>query len=160
VCSSDLRKSYSERIEFFGDLLLPLREYPVNKVLAVYASNREQVKGNSEELIEPELYEVIPDCNTDYDFPFSISLSPALLRYRGLAAVKVVYRAGYVPGKVPADLASACLELAVWNMSRYKGRRVGMTGSVRGNGRDGEHFELAMPENVRVLLDPYRRKVI
>jgi len=68
-----------------------------------------------------------------------------------------VYWAGYAAGKVPADLASACLELAVWNMNRYKGRRIGMTGNVRGN---GERFEIAMPENVKALLEPYRRKVI
>jgi hypothetical protein len=35
---------------------------------------------------------------------------------------RVHYVAGYRPGKAPADLASACLELAAWNMSRYKGR--------------------------------------
>jgi hypothetical protein len=35
-----------------------------------------------------------------------------------------------------------------------------MTGNVRGSGRDGEHFELSMPENVRFLLEPYKRKVI
>jgi hypothetical protein len=71
-----------------------------------------------------------------------------------------VYRAGYVLGNVPADLASACLELAAWNMTRYKGRRIGMTGNVRGSGKDGEHLEASMPENVRQLLEPYRRKMI
>jgi hypothetical protein len=60
---------------------------------------------------------------------------------------------------VPVDLASACLELAAWNFSRYKGRRIGIAGGVRANGKDGEHFEAAMPENVRLLLESYRRKV-
>jgi hypothetical protein len=31
-----LRKKHFERIEFCGDLVLPLREYPVSKVLAVF----------------------------------------------------------------------------------------------------------------------------
>jgi hypothetical protein len=54
---------------------------------------------------------------------------------------------------VPADLAAACLELAAWNMNRYKGRRIGMSGK-------GENFELTMPANVCKLLEPYKRKVI
>jgi hypothetical protein len=81
-------------------------------------------------------------------------------RLPGLAALKAVYRAGYRPGKAPPGLASACLELAAWNMSRYRGRRIGMTGNVRGSGKDGEHLEMAMPENVRQLPEPYRRRVI
>jgi hypothetical protein len=63
-------------------------------------------------------------------------------------------------GDVPADLASACLELAAWNMNRYRGRRIGMTGNVRGTGKEAEHFEMSLPENVRGLLEPYRRKTI
>jgi phage/plasmid-associated DNA primase len=37
-----LRKKHFEQIEFCGDLVLPLREYPVSKMLAVY------VLGNGE----------------------------------------------------------------------------------------------------------------
>jgi hypothetical protein len=43
-----------------------------------------------------------------------------------------------------------------WNMTRYRGRRIGMTGNLRGSGKDGEHLESSMPENVRQLLEPYR----
>jgi hypothetical protein len=124
------------------------------------------------EIVEPDFYSVIPDCGTDYDFPFSISFTRVLQRYQGLYAFKVVYWAGYVneqvtinneqrgTNTVPADLAAACLELASWNMNRYRGRRIGMAGNVRGGGRDGEHFEMSMPDNVRSLLEPYKRKVI
>jgi len=38
-----LRKKYFETVEFCGDLLLPLREYPVTDVLAAYSINNEQV---------------------------------------------------------------------------------------------------------------------
>jgi len=148
-----LKKKHFERIAFTGDLLLPLREYPVSKVLAVY------VLGNGE-ILEPDFYQVLPDCSTEIDIPFDISLSPALQRYRGLSAIKAVYWAGYAHNKVPADLSTACMELAAWNMNRYRGRRIGMTGNIRGTGKDGEHFEMSMPENVRSLLEPYRRKVI
>ena len=166
-----LRKKYFETIEFSSDLFCPLREYPVSEVLAVY------IFGNGE-ILEPEFYNVVPDCGNDYDLPFSLSFSPALKRYSGLSAVKVVYWAGYGMSNdelgmrneretkknrfpvVPGDLAAACLELASWNMNRYRGRRVGMSGNIMGAGKEGEHFELSMPENVKALLEPYRRKVI
>jgi len=59
-----LRKKHFEWNGYDGDLLIPLREYPVSKVLAVY------LIGNGE-LLEPDFYNVIPDCGTDYDLPFS-----------------------------------------------------------------------------------------
>jgi len=92
--------------------------------------------------------------------PFSLSLSRAIQRQSGISSIKAVYWAGYSAGLVPADLSAACLELASWNMNRYKGRRIGITGNVRGGGKDGEHFEPAMPINVKQLLEPHRRKVI
>jgi hypothetical protein len=153
-----LRKKHFELIEYVGDLLLPLREYPVSEVLAV------SMHENSE-IIEPDFYNVIPDCGTDYDIPFSIELSPAVARLR-CKTFKVIYWSGYSTNnhnnenEVPADLAAACLELASWNMSRYKGRRVGMTGNIKGAGIQGEHFEMSIPENVRILLEPYKRRVI
>ena len=146
-----LRKKHFETIEYTGDLLLPLREYPVNKILAVFANG---------EIIEPDFYNTVPDCGVTEDLSFYLSLSPALKRYRNLKTIKAIYWAGYQLCKVSADLASACLELASWNMKRYKSNRIGMTGNVRGNGKEGEHFEMSMPENVRSLLEPYRRKTI
>jgi hypothetical protein len=148
-----LRKKHFEWNEYIGDLSIPLREYPVSRVQAVY------LVGDGE-ILEPVYYNVLPDCGTDYDLPFSLSLSRVIQRYIGISSVKVVYWAGYSDGLVPADLAAACLELASWNMNRYKGRRVGMTGNVRGGGKDGEHFEQSMPENVKQLLEPYKRKTI
>jgi hypothetical protein len=149
-----LRKKHFERLPYTGDLHLPLNEYPIQKILAVYT-----LLGNSSvgEMLEPDFYQIIPECGTDIDLPFSVSLSPAFRRYRGLSALKVLYCAGYAVGNVPADLVSACLELAAWNMNRYRGRRIGMTGSVR---KEGEHFEMSMPENVKALLETYRRKTI
>jgi hypothetical protein len=155
-------KRHFERIDFHGDLLLPLGEYPVREVLAVYIVG---AFGETGEPIEPDLYRIIPDLEAETgekpeDTVYSLSLSPALNRGRGFEAIKTVYRAGYGCGEVPADLASACLELAAWNMNRYRGRRIGMTGNVRGSGKDGEHLEASMPENVRFLLEPYRRRTI
>ncbi|MDR1902022.1 MAG: hypothetical protein LBQ88_07075 [Treponema sp.] len=84
----------------------------------------------------------------------------------GEKAIRVRYAAGYVPGKAPPDLASACLELAAWNISRYRGPPlrsrllIGLTGAVRGKGQGGEHLEISMPEQVRDLLEPYQRRII
>jgi hypothetical protein len=188
-------KRHFERLEYTGDLLVPLGEYPVREVLGVYAVG---TFGETGELLEPDLYRVVPNLeaetgtgpedssvNGDFSWPhavppysstrsmfrvhyqagpedrvYSLSLSPALNRSRGFTAIKTVYRAGYGYREAPADLASACLELAAWNMSRYRGRRIGMTGAVRGNGKDGEHLESSIPENVRLLLEPYQRRMI
>jgi hypothetical protein len=148
-----LRKKHFEWLEYIGDLTLPLREYPVSQVLSV------NLYGNGE-ILEPDFYNVIPDCGTDYDLPFKLLLSRAIQRQSGISAIKAVYWAGYSNGLIPADLSAACLELASWNMNRYRGRRIGMTGNVRGGGKDGEHFEMSMPENVKQLLEPHRRKTI
>jgi hypothetical protein len=94
------------------------------------------------------------------DIPFSLSLSNSLQRCRGLSFIRAVYWTGYSNGAVPVDLASACLELASWNFNRYKRKRIGMTGNIRGAGKEGEHFEMSIPENVRCLLEPYKRKTI
>ncbi|MDR0583511.1 MAG: hypothetical protein LBG57_04075 [Treponema sp.] len=151
-----LRKKRFEFFPFYGGYTFPLRDYPVREILAVY-----QTQALKESIIvEPDFYHTIPECGEPENIPFCLSVSPALRLVRDLSGLKVHYRAGYVPGKAPADLASACLELAAWNMSRYRGRRIGMTGNVRGRGQDGEHLEASMPENVRQLLEPYRRRTI
>jgi hypothetical protein len=157
-----LRKKRFEFFPFYGDYTFPLRDYPVWEILVVYQTHalKESI------IVENDFYHTIPDCGELEDIPFCLSVSPALRLVRNLSGIKVHYRAGYVPGKVPADLASACLELAAWNMARYRGRRIGMTGNVRGSGfatrggADGEHLEASMPENFRLLLEPYKRRII
>jgi hypothetical protein len=165
-----LRRKNTDYLTFTGEYIFTLREYPVWKVLAVHATNAGSVQQGEpffspENLVDPKHYYCLPDegIHEDSDLwsaPFSLVLRPPFRLGREEMGIKVRYLAGYVPGKVPADLASACLELAAWNMSRYRGRRIGMTGNVRGNGRDGEHLEVSMPEHVRQLLEPYRRRVI
>jgi hypothetical protein len=151
-----LRKKRFEFLPFYGDYIFPLRDYPVREVLAVYQTHtlKESI------IVESDFYQTIPDCGELEDIPFCLSVSPAIRLVRDLSDLKVHYRAGYSPGKVPPDLASACLELAAWNMARYRGRWIGMTGNIRGSGKDGEHLEASMPENVRQLLEPYRRRAI
>jgi hypothetical protein len=166
-----LRQKHADYLTFTGEHIFTLREYPVWKVLSVHAAKAvmalqgEPLLG-PENLVDPKHYYCFPDEGAHEDIPFSLVLRPSCRLAREEMGIKALYLAGYVPGKagdacgVPTDLASACLELAAWNMSRYRGRRIGIAGNVRGNGRDGEHLELSMPENVRQLLEPYKRRTI
>jgi hypothetical protein len=152
-------KKHVETLTDTGDPLLPLGEFPVREIEAI---SREQITTGEAELLEPGLYRVVPALEGETgEAPEDRVYSLALLKQgRGLTVIRAVYWAGYGPGEAPPDLASACLELAAWNMTRYRGRRIGMTGNVRGSGKEGEHLETSMPENVRELLEPYRRRTI
>src|SRR5215510_2260576 len=116
-----LRKKHTETVKYTGDLLIPLWEYPISKITCVFINDSP---------LKPGSYNTASDCGIDKDIPSYLSLSPAIKRYRPGFFIKVTYWAGYQLGKIPADLASACLELASWNMKRYKGGRIGMTGNV------------------------------
>jgi hypothetical protein len=160
-----IRKKHTDYLTFSGDHIFTLREYPVRKVLAIHtaglgAALRGEARFAPENIVDPKHYYCLPDEGIREDIPFSLVLRPPYRLTMEAMGIRVRYLAGYVPGKVPADLASACLELAAWNMSRYRGRRIGMTGVIRGSGKDGEHLEASMPENVRLLLEPYKRRVI
>jgi hypothetical protein len=157
-----LKKKCVEYLAFTGDYCFPLREYPVRKIFSV-----EQTRlGVAEPTpIDSGLCRLVPDCGIEGDVPAYLSIGlksvePIFGLRRRDWAVRVCYLAGYSVGEVPADLASACMELAAWNLTRYRGRRIGMIGPVRGKGQDGEHLEVTMPENVRLLLEPYRRRTI
>jgi hypothetical protein len=165
-----LRRKNTDYLTFTGEHIFALREYPVRKVLSVYAATAGTVQrgtplASPETLVDPKHYYCLPDegIREDSDLwsaPFSLVLRPPYRLAREEMGIRVRYVAGYAPGKAPPDLASACLELAAWNMSRYRGRRIGMTGNVRGSGKDGEHLEISMPEQVRHLLEPYQRRII
>jgi len=172
-----LRKQYFEVFKWSGHLVLILKEYPVSEILAVYTYNDLQVSENCGMILEPEFYR--PMIGNDYNegIPFEILLSPSLKPYQ-LKLIKVIYSAGYVsksnenqitneqlpernlPLVIPANLSAACLELASWNFNRYKGKRIGMSGNIKGAGVQGEHFEMSIPENVKALIEPFRRKTI
>jgi len=180
-----LRKQYFETIPIINDyFVLPLREYPVREILLV---SNENFDIKNEGIIEPEFYRPMIGNGYNEEMIFELLLSPSLKPYQ-LKAIKVNYIAGYVVNPhpcgfttrsfcdaktstkaiettasmpyIPANLSAACLELASWNFNRYKGKRIGMSGNIRGAGVQGEHFEMSIPENVKALIEPYRRKLL
>jgi hypothetical protein len=160
-----LRRKNTDYLTFMGEYIFTLREYPVRRVLSVYAATAGTVQRGEplfspKNLVDSKHYYCLPDEGIREDLPFSLVLRPPYRLTREEMGIRIRYLAGYVPVKAPADLASAYLELAAWNMARYRGWRIGMTGNVRGSGKDGEHLETSMPENVRLLLEPYKRRVI
>jgi len=154
-----LHKQYFEVFKWSGHLLLILNEYPVSEILSVYTFNEKQFFENCGMILEPEFYRPMVGNGYNEEIPFELLLSPSLKPYQ-FRAIKVIYSGGYVHSSIPSDLSAACLELASWNMNRYRGRRIGMSGNIRGAGIQGEHFEMSMPENVRCLIEPYKRKTI
>jgi hypothetical protein len=152
------RRNYADSLEFMGDYSFDLRQYPVCEVLGVWKLQ----SLDPSEIVEPDLYRLCPDPGTADETPYLLITSPALKLTKGFSALRVHYTAGYVTGEVPADLASACLELAAWNMARYRGRFIGVSGNGRGRNASvsGEQFEASMPENVKLLLEPHRRVLI
>jgi hypothetical protein len=136
---------------FASDYIFPLRDYPVREIelccaqfYAVYQTHalKEAI------IVEPDLYHTIPDCGRLRIF---LSAFPFPLRYTSsgtcLAWPRLVWnwRRGIraVTGGLPRE--------------PVRGFLIGMTGNIRGSGKDGEHLEASMPENVRGLLEPYRR---
>jgi hypothetical protein len=159
------RKNHTDYLTFTGEHIFTLREYPVQRILSIYAATAGSVQwgealSSPENMVDPKHYYCIPDEGIHEDIPFSLVLRPPIRLTKEEMGIRALYLAGYSTGRAPPDLASACLELAAWNMSRYRGRRIGMTGNVRGGGKDGEHLETSMPENMRQLLEPYKRRVI
>jgi hypothetical protein len=84
-------KKYFERIESAGDLLLPLREYPVREVLACYSATPNS--GAFWELVEPEFYRLCPEIEERLDIP----PCPAAFPRFGAAAGADGFQGG-VPG--------------------------------------------------------------
>jgi len=152
-----LRKQYFETIPIINNyFVLLLREYPVSEILLV---SNEQFGMKNEGIIEPEFYRPMIGNGYNEEMIFELLLSSSLKPY-GLNAVKVIYIAGYERKSIPVNLSAVCLELASWNFNRYKGKRIGMSGNIRGAGVQGEHFEMSIPENVKALIEPYKRKTI
>jgi hypothetical protein len=65
-----LKKKCVEYLEFTGDYLFPLREYPVREILGVYRLQISGVRRQEMGIVEPDFYHTIPDCGDLEDVPF------------------------------------------------------------------------------------------
>jgi uncharacterized phiE125 gp8 family phage protein len=146
LCSSTINQVFRE----WPDYTVNLSEYPVLDILTVFALYRDK----ESEIIKPDFYRTEPTWENE-NIPYSLIFFPAIRSLRGIKFIKVIYSSGYTAGEAPADLASACLELAAWNMNRYKGKRIGVKET---EGKD--LLELSIPLNVRQLIEPYKRRMI
>jgi hypothetical protein len=147
------RFTYSNRIEyidFAGTESQALQEYPVRVVNSV------QRIVNSGALFDVE-YLLCPEEGVIVDRPYLLTISNGRLAMRNGGTVRVEYRAGYMVREMPLQLRQACVELVAWNYARYKDGKIGVTGSVK---KGGERYETDMPENVKGLLERWRRKTI
>jgi uncharacterized phiE125 gp8 family phage protein len=147
-------KTYRQLFTEWRDLMLFLNEYPVNKILSLSALFADAAP----EIIKPCLYNVVPLEDME-NIPYEIRLSPTVNEMYGIGVIKVLYRAGYSLDAIPSDLRAACLELAAWNFNCYKSRKIGVINNEKTTGNN-TGFEMSMPENVKALLEPYRRKTI
>jgi hypothetical protein len=111
-----LLKPVTEFLDYTGDDLLLLGEYPVRELESVCYSRERHF--SPETLLAPDQYGLLPEPPLIEDVPYHLIVRPSLRLQHGEKCIKVKYLAGYGPEEVPPDLASACLELAAWNMAR------------------------------------------
>ncbi|MDR0908722.1 MAG: hypothetical protein LBM77_03050 [Spirochaetaceae bacterium] len=164
-----MARKHNEVLRYEGERIFPLKEYPLREVLGVWLYRDGEEMG----ILEPDYWHTIPDDGLalgDADVPAVLVVSHGVRLLHGIDTLHVHYKAGYQRKEIEPDLGSACLELAMWNYTRVRGKKTGVvsTGSTTGAGRGRqaysgvpvEKFEASMPENVRLLLEPYRRKMI
>jgi hypothetical protein len=132
-----LAKTITEYLDYTGEGLLLLREYPVREIAGVHYSRERHF--SPESLLPAGRYGLLPELPLIEDIPYHLVLEAAPRLIPGERCVKAEYRAGYGVEDVPPDLKSVCLELAAWNMSRYRGKRIGLAGGVGGAGNIWKH---------------------
>lgn len=153
-----LRRRHTEYFDSLGQNAFFLREYPIREIVSVNEDRAHLFPDTS--LIDREHYYFTPDPESLEDLPGNLSLIPPYQLSRAEKSIKAVYSAGYDLAEVPPDLKEAVIEIVAWNHTRYKSRRIGITGAIRGSGKDGESLETTLPEFIRTLLEPYRRRTI
>jgi hypothetical protein len=152
------RKRHTEYFDSVGDNAFFLREYPVREIVSVHEDRCHRFPETGR--LDPEHYYCTPEILDAEDLISTLTLTPPYRLPRGRKSIRVIYTAGYSVEEVPPDVKQAVIEIVAWNQTRYRSRRIGSTGTVRGSGRESEGLELTIPENARLLLEPYRRRTI
>ncbi|GHU45243.1 hypothetical protein FACS1894190_17330 [Spirochaetia bacterium] len=167
-----LHKRVKEWHTNYTDLTISLKEYPVREIFVV------ETRNNKTATATPEYYKLMPETGSLENIPFLLRISPSVLFCKKMvytcatqdAALRVTpthrkynnetifikYIAGYKTSEMPPSLKDACIELVAWKYARHKGKKLGVTP----NNKTEVSLENKMPEHVKELLEPYRRKTI
>lgn len=138
------------------ELVLP--EYPVRSVASVRC-DCERVFGEDAELEEGSWYCATVPYDVFEDLPAVLIFDSFLPLPIGSRIIRVEYAAGYPLDHMPEDLQLATAELVAWELRRVKSKQIGVSGLVPTSGRmERAVLEMQMPENVREMLETYRRR--
>jgi hypothetical protein len=153
------RIMYRRNVDYLSSLGsndLFLREYPVRDITSVYFDLTRHF--TEETKLFPSQYDFTPDPEGLADVPGTLRIITDETLPLGRKCVKIVYHAGFMNDEIPADLQMAVIELVAWNYARIRTKQVGVKASV--TGRDAPDLESSIPENVKQLLEPFRRRTI
>lgn len=153
-----LHRAHTHYTDYLGQTTIPLKEYPVQRIDAVYADRTRQFTEATR--LQPEHYYLTPDPSTFEDLPANLCIPIPNQLPRAPQSLKILYTAGYLLTEIPPDLQQAIIELVAWNFTRYQSHRIGVTGALRGTGKVTESLERTIPEHIRIVLEPYRRRTI
>ena len=132
---------------------IELKEYPVTEVNRI--SIRQFTKLCAFIPLESEAY----TCQTQENGFSTIFLQNNYSFPKGQQNIKVLYTAGYNSETLPDDLQMAVCETVSWLYKRMKARQIGVTQLVDERNRASRFtYDKTLPDHVREILEPYRKK--
>ena len=154
-----LEGNFSGEFDSLGQRDIVLSEYPVRNVISVRC-DPERVFGDETKLADNAWYCATVPYDILEDLPAVLIFDPFVSLPIGRRIIRVEYTAGYPLDAIPEDLKLATMELVAWEFRRVKSKQVGVSGFVPTSGRmERTVLEMQMPENVREMLEPYRRRM-
>jgi hypothetical protein len=163
-CSAEI-ESYTGRnllqrslVEYRNGFLNPsmaLRQYPVSELTELRCN-----RGDEEFVVNPELFTLDnPALQNCTEQPARIRLNEDYLFPRGRNNIHITYTAGYAADDMPAPLKMALAEMVGWSLKRMRARQIGMSGLTNSKrAKEWPVTDKTMPDHVKDLLEPYRRK--
>ena len=130
-----------------------LKQYPVKEVTSLKVDNERNYQ--EETIVSNEYYSCFIPNQDDLEYQSEIILAQGYSFPNGRNNIEVIYTAGYLDEEVPEDLKTAVTELVEWSFKRLNNRQIGEI-----NLKYGQKTQLAtrIPEHVRDLIEPYKRK--
>ena len=131
-----------------------IEHYPVKEIISLKVDN--ECKYPEDTIVSKDFYNChIPSANDDGEYQSEIILAAGYAFPKGRNNIEVIYNAGYKEEDTPVDLKTAAAELVEWTYKRLNNRQIGEV-----NLKYGQKTQLStkIPDHVRELLEPYRRK--